>query len=210
MAEYGVVLAVIAVIVVTALTALSGGIGGALDRVTGILNPDPRNVGFRSGAPCGVQHAREVSRKRADEGPESGAFFLPANTWSGQVGVAGISVAGRRHSARRSGDPLACFWQALLRFKRISRPVRKQVPHPTIRRPWSAGVASSVKGDGGRAPSRILQFIPGDVPSQPVVEPWAAVDLTQPGLRLGDIVNTAMWWVPRPGKTFNWTARRAS
>ena len=37
MAEYGVVLAVIAVIVVTALTALSGGIGGALDRVTGIL-----------------------------------------------------------------------------------------------------------------------------------------------------------------------------
>ena len=39
MAEYGVVLAVIAVIVVTALTALAGGIGAALDRVTGVLSP---------------------------------------------------------------------------------------------------------------------------------------------------------------------------
>lgn len=37
MAEYAVVLAVITIVVVVALTALSGGIGGALDRVTGII-----------------------------------------------------------------------------------------------------------------------------------------------------------------------------
>jgi len=37
MAEYGVVLAVITLVVVGAITALSGGIGGALDRVTGFL-----------------------------------------------------------------------------------------------------------------------------------------------------------------------------
>ena len=38
MAEYGVVLAVITIIVVTALTALSGGLGHALNAVTGVLN----------------------------------------------------------------------------------------------------------------------------------------------------------------------------
>ena len=76
MAEYGVVLAVIAVIVVTALTALSGGIGGALDRVTGILPPV---TGFDRRQFVGA-HNERVSRERADEGPESGAFFLPANT----------------------------------------------------------------------------------------------------------------------------------
>ena len=96
----------------------------------------------------------------------------------------------------------------------------------TVRRPrgpWSSSVATylhNLDQVGFREAPRylgidergrdILQFIPGDVPSQPVVEPWAAVDLTRPGLRLGDIVNTAIWWVPRPGKTFNWTARRAS
>ena len=37
MAEYAVVLAVITVVIIAALQALSGGIGAALDSVTGIL-----------------------------------------------------------------------------------------------------------------------------------------------------------------------------
>jgi hypothetical protein len=156
----------------------------------------------------------------------------------------------------------------------------------TVRRPrgpWSSSVASYLQHlDQVGFPEAprylgiderdrdILQFIPGDVPSQPVVEPWAAAssvligvadllrrlheasasfvppadacwfgddiyvdmsadvpiepppdvishfdvtpqnvvfrarkpiglidfDLTRPGRRLGDVVNTAMWWVP--------------
>lgn len=38
MAEYAVVLAVITVVIVGALLTLSGGIGDALDRVTGVIN----------------------------------------------------------------------------------------------------------------------------------------------------------------------------
>ncbi len=37
MAEYAVILAVITIAVIVALTALSSGIGGALDKVTGLL-----------------------------------------------------------------------------------------------------------------------------------------------------------------------------
>lgn len=37
MAEYAVVLAVITAVVIVALTALSNGIGGALDKITGVL-----------------------------------------------------------------------------------------------------------------------------------------------------------------------------
>ena len=37
MAEYAVVLAVITIVVIAALTALAGGIGGALDQITGVL-----------------------------------------------------------------------------------------------------------------------------------------------------------------------------
>ena len=38
MAEYAVVLAVITIVVIVALTALSGGISGALDKITAVLN----------------------------------------------------------------------------------------------------------------------------------------------------------------------------